>query len=85
MTPALLLVLLLLLAQAEGVGASAQAAPAPASAARWHYLVRAKASTLALLPRGDLGTREAWLYPEVDGALRPRAFAALGLGVDNAR
>ncbi|HLK99667.1 MAG TPA: hypothetical protein VK539_03745 [Myxococcaceae bacterium] len=61
MTPALLL---LLLAQAEGLGASAQAAPAPASTARWHYLVRAEASTLALLPWAGLGRREGFMRVE---------------------
>jgi len=68
MTPALLL---LLLAQAEGLGASAQAAPAPASTARWHYLVRAEASTLALMPWAGLGRREGFMRVEptlvVDG------------------
>ena len=27
----------------------------------------------------------SFLFPEADGALRPGAFASLGLGVDNAR
>jgi len=67
MTPALLL---LLLAQADGPDASAHAAPA-VSAVRWHYLVRAEASTLGLLPRGGMGRREGFVLVEptlvVDG------------------
>jgi hypothetical protein len=32
-----------------------------------------------------LGTGGTLLYPEVDGTLRPGAFASFGLGVDDAR
>ncbi len=69
MTPALLL--LLLLAQAEGPDAPSQAAPARGSAARWHYLTRGEATTLALLPRGGIEMREGFVQVEptlvVDG------------------
>jgi len=32
-----------------------------------------------------LSTAGTLFYPEVDGTLRPEAFASLGLGVDDAR
>jgi hypothetical protein len=32
-----------------------------------------------------LGTGGTLLFPEGEGALRPGAFASMGLGVDNAR
>ena len=47
-----------------------------AAEVRWRFL----AGRLYALSSG--GTL---LYPEVDGTLRPRAFASLGLGVDDAR
>ncbi|MFL5350284.1 MAG: hypothetical protein ACJ8AT_36375 [Hyalangium sp.] len=61
MTPALLL---LLLAQAEGSGVPSQAEPARFSAARCHSLTRGEATTLALLPRGGLGTQEGFVQVE---------------------
>jgi hypothetical protein len=61
MTPSLLL---LLLAQAHGVDAPPEAAPAIASAERWHYLTRGEATTLVLLPRGGVGSREGFVQVE---------------------
>ncbi|WP_224365395.1 hypothetical protein [Hyalangium versicolor] len=69
MTPSLLL--LLLLAQAHGLDAPSEVAPATESAEGWHYLTRGEATTLALLPRGGVGSREGFLQVEptlvVDG------------------
>jgi hypothetical protein len=47
-----------------------------AAEVRWRFL----SGTLYALGAG--GTL---LYPEADGALRPGAFASVGLGVDHAR
>ena len=75
MTPSLLL--LLLLAQAQGLDAPPEAAPALASAERWHSLPCGEATTRALLPRGDVGSREGFVRHLYSGALRWR-FASRG-------
>ncbi|HYO52818.1 hypothetical protein [Archangium sp.] len=74
--------------------------PLPASSARrLHYLARLEATGFALLPGGGTGGVERYaqlnpmlvldggtlLFPRGQGALRPGAFASVGLGVDHAR
>ncbi|NOK12928.1 hypothetical protein [Corallococcus exercitus] len=87
-----------LLPALAGAAASPDLEEPPVAEHSVYSLTRLEVTNLALIPRAGAGADEGfagklyvmgtggtlWL-PEEDGALRPGAFASVGLGVDSAR